>query len=145
VFRNTLTILGAVLVCGFAGCGENSPPPGAPVGEPSPVHGKVTFSDGSPLRGGVVTFYPKEMESGRKLRYEGAALVSSSGEYKAGFNGDGKGLVPGEYIVTFAPRELGELPGSNSSRIPKQFQDKSTSQVTIVVEETDNTINLRMK
>ena len=92
-----------------------------------------------------MTFHPKEMEVGRKLRYQGAALVGGNGEFKAGFNGDGKGLVPGEYIVTFAPREIGELSGSNSSRIPKQFQEKATSRVTITVEETDNTINLQIK
>jgi hypothetical protein len=128
-----------------AGCGENSPPPGAKLGDPSPVRGKVTLPGGTQLRGGVVTFHAVEREVGGKLRYDGGALVEASGEYKAGFNGDGKGLVPGEYVVTVAPREVGELPGNNTAQIPKVYQDKSTSTIRVTVTEGDNTLNIAMK
>ena len=127
------------------GCGGNSPPPGAPIGTPSPVSGKVTFANGSPVKGGVVNFIPVERESGRKLRYDGGALIDAKGEYKAGFNLDGKGLVPGEYTVTVTPREVGELPGSNTARIPKQFRETKTSTIKVTAEEKDNVINIVLK
>ena len=128
-----------------AGCGEKGPPAGAPVGTPSPVHGKITFADGSALKGGVVNFYPVEREVGSKLRYDGGALVDAKGEYVAGFSGDGKGLVPGEYVVTVAPRELSELPGSNSASIPKKFQDQKTTTLRVTVAEGDNKIDIPLK
>ena len=138
-----LLMLSVVLF--FTGCGENSPPPGAPVGDPSPVHGKITFSDGSVLKGGLVTFLPVEPEIGSKLRYEGTGLVDAKGQYKAGFNGDAKGLVPGEYVVIVKPREIGELAGANSTRIPKKFHDKATTTLKATVEEKDNTIDIVLR
>lgn len=136
-------LLGFVVVAAF-GC-EKGPPPGAAIGTPSPTRGKVTFADGSPLKGGIVTFHPLEAEVGGKLRYEGAGLVDANGEFTAGLNGNGAGLVPGDYKVTVKPREIGELPGSNSSRIPKAFQEKGTTTLTAKIEASDNTCNLVLK
>lgn len=137
------------LLIGFivflVGCGSNSPPPGAQIGTPSPVSGKITFADGSSLKGGIVTFHPVENETGGKLRYEGASLVDANGSYKAGFNGDNAGLVPGEYIVTVGTRDLGELTGSNSKNVPKKFNGKSTSTLKVSVLESDNTLNIVLK
>ena len=129
----------------LTGCGENGPPSGAPLGTPSPLHGKVTFADGTPVKGGLINFLPVEVEVGRKLRFDGASLINAQGEYVAGRNLDGKGIVPGDYIVTVIPREVGELPGSNSSQVPKQFQDKQTSTIKITVEEKDNAIDIVLK
>ncbi|MBN9122551.1 MAG: hypothetical protein J0I06_25960 [Planctomycetes bacterium] len=134
-----------VLLTLVAGCGEKGPPPGAPIGTPSPVHGKVTLPGGTPMKGGVVNFYPVESESGGKLRYDGGSLVDAKGEYTAGRNGDGKGLVPGEYIVTVGPRELGELPGSNSNTVPQAYREKKTSTLKITVAESDNKIDIVVK
>jgi hypothetical protein len=128
-----------------AGCGEKGPPPGAPLGTPTAVHGKITFADGSALKGGVVNFYPVEREVGGKLRYDGGSVVDAKGDYVAGRNGDGKGLVPGEYVVTVSPREVGELPGSNSASIPKKFQDQKTSTLKFTVAEGDNKIDIPLK
>ncbi len=133
------------LVVFAVGCGSNSPPPGAPIGNPSPVSGKITLSDGTPLKGGVVDFHPVENEVGGKLRYDGGSLVDANGSYKAGFNGNGAGLVPGEYIVTVAPRELGELAGSNVKSIPKKFNSKSSSTLKVTILESDNTVNIVLK
>jgi hypothetical protein len=108
------------------------------------VHGKVTFADGTPVKGGMIEFHPTENEVGGKLRYDGGALIDAEGHYKAGRNGDGKGLVPGEYVVTVGPREIGELPGSNAGRVPKQFRDRN-SPLRITVGESDNTINVSLK
>ena len=145
MIRRTPVLFALVLSFLAAGCGEKGPPAGAPLGTPAPVRGKVTFADGTALRGGIVNFYPVEREVGSKLRYEGAGLVDAKGEYVAGRNGDGKGLVPGEYVVTVAPREVGELPGSNSAAIPKKFQDQKTSSLKYTVTESDNTIDVPLK
>src|SRR5579885_326314 len=134
----------AALALAGAGC-EKGPPEGPPVGQASPVHGKVTFADGTPVRGGVIVFTPLQVEAGRKMRYEGAGVIDAKGRYKAGLNGDGSGLVPGEYKVSVAPREVGELPNSNSSRVPKQFQQSASTPLRVTVEETDNTLDIVLK
>jgi len=108
------------------------------------VQGKITLADGSVLRGGVIEFHPVENEVRGKLRFDGGALVDGNGHYVAGRNGDGKGLVPGEYIVTVQPREVGELPGSNSRSIPQKYRDGGAAS-RITVEERDNTIDLQLK
>jgi hypothetical protein len=132
-------------LCAFVGgCGENGPPAGAPMGTPTPVQGKVLLP-GGPLKGGIVTFHPVEIEVGSKIRFEGGALVDAKGEYVAGRNGDGKGLVPGEYIVTVGPREVGELPGSNSKSVPKVFQEKKTSTLKITVTESESKYDIVVK
>jgi hypothetical protein len=140
----TWIALAAGAALAFAGC-EKGPPDGPPVGKPSPVHGKVTFADGSPVRGGIVIFTPLEVEAGRKWRYEGAGLIDAKGEYKAGLNGDGAGLVPGEYKVAVQPREVGELPNSNVARVPKQFRETGTTTLRVTVEEKDNSLDIVLK
>jgi len=134
----------AVFVAAAAagGCGG---PPGAQVGTPVPTHGKVTFADGSPLKGGIVYFTPLEAETGGKLRYEGAGTVDAKGEYKAGLNGDGAGLVPGEYKITVIPREVGELPGSNSNKIPAKYKEKGTTDLKATIGTSDNTVDIVLK
>ncbi|QVL32123.1 hypothetical protein KIH39_25355 [Telmatocola sphagniphila] len=126
----------------LAGCG--GAPPGAAVGTPSPTKGKVTFADGSVLKGGIVDFHPVTFEDGGKLRYQGSGLVNDKGEYVAGFNGDGKGLVPGEYIVTVSKRDI-EIRGSNTSRIPKAYLEKSTSPLKVTIQSSDNTYDIVLK
>lgn len=145
MFQRVCVLVPLLLVFAIAGCGEKGPPPGAPLGTPSPVHGKVTLASGASLKGGVINFYPVESEVGGKLRFQGGALVDAKGEYTAGRNGDGKGLVPGEYVVTVTPREVGELPGSNSRSIPKSYQEQSTSKLKITVTAGENNINLDLK
>ncbi|OWK37735.1 hypothetical protein FRUB_06855 [Fimbriiglobus ruber] len=138
-------MFGLAFLAAVSGCGEKGPPPGAPIGTPSPVHGTVTFEDGTPLKGGIVMFYPVQAEAGSKLRFDGASLVDAQGKYTAGRNQDGKGLVPGEYVVTVDSREVGELPGSNAARVPASFRDKKSSSLKITVDEKDNKIDIRMK
>ena len=146
MISHTSRVLPILFVLSATGCGEKGPPPGAQLGTPSPVHGKITFADGNTLNGGVVTFHPIDPEAGYgKLRYEGSGLVNAKGEYTAGRNGDNKGLVPGEYVVTVEPRDLGELPGSNSESIPKELREKKTSNLKVTIAETDNKIDLTLR
>ena len=127
------------------GCGENSPPPGAPMGQPSPVHGQVRLPGGAPLKGGMISFMPDEIEVGNKIRYESSALIDAKGMYEAGFNGDKSGAVPGEYKVTVMPRDYMELRGSNSSQIPKVYRELKTTPLKLSVKEQDNTFDILLK
>ncbi|HZV03564.1 MAG TPA: hypothetical protein VE999_00605 [Gemmataceae bacterium] len=139
--RSMLLLTGLVLGPALTiGC-QKGPPPGPNLATPYPVQGQIKFPNGTPLRGGVVYFTPTEIKAGRKVRYEGACLVDAQGKYKIGFNGDGAGVPAGEYKVTFTPRELGELPNSNSGQIPKKYQEKSETPLIVTVEEQDNTFD----
>jgi hypothetical protein len=140
-----LALLPACLALGLAGCGEKGPPPGAPLGNPAPVTGRIVLPGGAVMKGGMVNFYPVVRESGGKLRYDGGSLVDARGEYVAGRNGDRKGLVPGEYVVTVGPRELGELPGSNASSVPQSYRDPKTSPLKVTVTDGDNAINIPVR
>jgi hypothetical protein len=137
--------MGLLLLPVVAGCGENGPPAGPPLAQSQPVHGKVTFKDGTPLRGGVVTFTPEHTKTGSQVRFECAGLVDAQGNYKLGLNGDGTGAAAGKYKVTVAPRETQELPGSNVSRIAKRYQEGKDTPLTATVKEGDNVINLTLE
>lgn len=128
------------------GC-HRGPPPGANYAEDHPVHGKIVFPGGTPLRGGAIFFTPVEIQDGRKVRWEGSCLVDANGEYKINYGGGGpgKGLPTGEYKVTVTPREINELRNSNSNRIPKQYQDKSATPLTVTVKEEDNTLDFELR
>jgi hypothetical protein len=138
-------LIGFLCATAFAlavtGCGDHSPPPGAPLAKPQPTHGKITFPDGSPLHGGMITFKPKEVETGSKIRYDATSLVDAKGEYKLGMNGDGAGAPTGDYVVIIEPRDYQELPGSNSRRIPQKYRSAGSSTLTRTVKDGDNTFD----
>lgn len=142
--QRLMALIPACLALALAGC-EKGPPPGAPLGNPAPVAGKVTLPNGAAMKGGMVNFFPVEREVGSKLRYDGGSLVDAKGEYVAGRNGDRKGLVPGEYVVTVGPRELGELPGSNAGSVPATYRDAKTSPLKVTVKDGDNKIDIPVK
>jgi hypothetical protein len=133
------------LVLALVGCGENSPPPGAPLAKPYLTTGQIRLADGSALKGGIITFSPVEVETGSQVRYEGSGLVDAQGKYKIGFNANGAGVPAGEYKVTVYPRDYQELKGSNSSKIPKAYREKATTPLTKTVMEEDNVFNFDLK
>jgi hypothetical protein len=135
---------GVVLAIALSGC-EKGPPAGAPMAKPFATQGKITFPNDSPLRGGVVTFIPVEVQAGSEIRYEGAALVDAKGMYKIGFNGDASGVPAGEYMVTIKPRDYQELANSNSGRIPEKYRDQSTTSLKVTVTEQENTFNFVLR
>jgi hypothetical protein len=134
-----------VLVLACVGCGENSPPAGPNLATPSPVKGKITFPGGSPLIGGMIVFKPVERMVGSQMRFDGGSVVNEKGEYIIGYNGDGKGVPPGDYKVVITPRETAELRNSNSSRIPKPYLDESTTPVKLTVKAEENTFDIELK
>jgi hypothetical protein len=138
-------IIGVVIVLAAAGCGENQPPPGAPMAKPSPVQGRILLKGGIPLKGGYVTFTPEEVKIGSQIRYEGAGLVDKAGRYKIGFNADDAGVPPGKYKVTVKPRDYQELPRSNSNRIPRQYREPSDTPLVVTVKEEGNTFNFELR
>lgn len=139
-------LLAGLILTSVGGC-EKGPPPGANYADDYPVHGKIVFPGGTPLKGGVIYFTPLEVKDGRKVRWEGSCLVDGNGEYKVNYGGGGpgKGLPAGEYKVTMTPREINELPNSNSNRIPTQYQEKSSTPLTVTVTEGDNTFDFELR
>jgi hypothetical protein len=144
--RHTVRFLA---LCGISlvltGCGENSPPPGAPLAKPYKTTGTIRLSDGSALKGGMITFTPVDVEVGNQIRYEGTGLVDAQGHYKIGFNANDAGVPAGEYKVSIYPREYQELKGSNSSRIPKAVRESATTTLRRTVKEEDNVFNFDLK
>jgi hypothetical protein len=133
------------LALAIFGCGENSPPPGAPLAKPYLTTGQIHLADGSLLRGGIITFTPLEIEVGSRVRYEGSGLVDAQGKYKIGFNANNAGVPAGEYKVTVYPRDYQELRGSNSSKIPKNYREQATTPLVRTVKEEDNVFNFDLK
>jgi hypothetical protein len=141
------------LACGTAGLlaalalfGCSKDHPTANLADPAPVSGKIHFADGTPLKGGVVYFEPVDVQAGGgAVRYQAASLVDDKGNYKLGFNGDGAGAAPGEYKVTFTPRDLQELRGSNSAKIPPAYREKATTPLSVTVNDGENALDLVIK
>lgn len=107
-----------------------------------PVRGKVLLSDGTPLRGGRVTFSPKK--AGKiavgELGADGKFTLTS-------FRRD-DGALPGDYIVTVVPvtyKTGSPVPVPQANLVPKRFQEehRSTLAVTVKSEENDLTLTLR--
>jgi hypothetical protein len=137
-------LVGFLLTGILVGCGGQHPT--APLAAPSPVQGKITLANGSALRGGIVYFTPKEVEtSSGQFRYEGAGLINNKGEYKAGLPGKNDGLPPGEYKVTVKPRDYQEISGSNSRQIPAKYRDQGNTPLAVTIEEKENTFNFVLK
>ena len=126
-------------------CGCSSEAPGPPLAEPHPVHGRITFADKTPLKGGMIYFTPTEITANGLIRYEAAGLVDLKGNYELGFNGDRSGVPAGDYKVTIMPRDYQELPHSNSNRIPAGYRQQSTTPLaTVTVKEGDNVLDFEL-
>jgi hypothetical protein len=140
-----LMVIGLALTLGvLCGCGKGVPA-GPTLSPAHLVHGKITFPDKTPLKGGVIYFTPLDIHGSGGLRYEAAALIDAGGNYKLGFNGDNTGAPTGEYKVTIMPRDYQELPGSNSSRIPKSYHQQATTPLqNVTVKEGDNELNFTL-
>jgi hypothetical protein len=144
--KRWMYFIAGLVVATAVGC-HRGPPAGPNYAQDYPVHGNVVFPGGTPLRGGAIFFNPVEVKAGfGKVRWQGSGLVNGNGEYKIDYGGDpGKGLPAGEYKVTIAPRELNEMPNSNSNRIPTQYQEEGSTPLTVTVVEGDNTFDFELR
>jgi|SRR5581483_4600836 len=143
--RSHWLTFGVIVSISVLGCQNGQPPPGPPMAKPRPVQGRVLLKGREPLKGGVITFKPEEVQMGREVRYEGSSLVDGMGRFKIGFNLDGDGVAPGKYKVIVAPREINELRNSNSSRIPPVYRDAATTPLSLTVDERGNSFSLDLK
>jgi hypothetical protein len=143
--RASWLFTGLALTIVLTGCGGNAPPQGPPLATAHPVHGRITFLDRTPLKGGVIYFTPTEIDVDGLIRYEAAGLVDANGSYRLGFNGDRSGAPAGDCKVTIQPRDDQELPQSNSKRIPARYRDQEKTPLKVTVKEADNTFNFELK
>src|SRR5260370_41508997 len=74
------SLIGLTLAVTLTGCGDNGPPAGPPLAAAHPVQGKITFSDQTPLKGGVIYFAPTEIDAAGRVRYEAAGLFDGTGK-----------------------------------------------------------------
>ncbi|GHT12762.1 hypothetical protein FACS1894170_07970 [Planctomycetales bacterium] len=83
------------------------------------VSGKVTYTDGEGVGGGMVTF------SSEAHTYKGPINKDTS-TFVLGAGGDGKGIVKGTYAVTVSYRN----PTARQIFIPLKYSQKETSGLT---------------
>ncbi|GHT43079.1 hypothetical protein FACS189454_02070 [Planctomycetales bacterium] len=86
------------------------------------VSGKVTYTDGENVGGGMVTF------SSETQTYKGTINKETS-KFVLGAGGDGKGITKGTYAVTLAYTN----PASRQIFIPLKYSRKDTSGLTCEV------------
>ena len=100
-----------------------------------PVHGKVTYPDGSPVTEGSVigetTEEPKSMAQGS---------LDKDGSFSWGTEKPGDGAKPGKYRVIVVTRALGELEISEGKQpaIDPKFSNPSTSGIDFEVKSGKN-------
>lgn len=103
IMSKSCTWLLLITVVCLAGCGRKV----APLPTTYPVHGKVTYKNGSPVGGGVVQF-----QSQADLSVTTAGAINPDGTYSLGTTRDGlrsDGAVAGPNCVIVAPREPGSM------------------------------------
>jgi hypothetical protein len=89
--RRTFAASGlALLLLGAAGCGPRM----------YPVHGKVTYPDGSPVTEGMVVFESQGQEKPVTARGD----IRPDGSYQLGTYKPGDGALAGKYRVLVAPK-----------------------------------------
>jgi hypothetical protein len=138
-------LAGISLAIALTGC--NSHATGPKMAQQAAVHGKISFQDKTPLKGGMIMFTPQEIEVGDgSLRYECGDVVDAKGNYTIGFNSNKQGAPPGRYWVTITPRDdVGsELKGNNVARIPQKYQSATTTPLVKDVKEGDNQFDFEL-
>ena len=140
---STVTLLAAVLMTTFVGCGPKRP-------AAAPVRGKITFQ-GKPVTEGQITFHP---EHGRPA----IGAIGTDGTYRLTTFKSDDGAEPGNYRVTIdATRVTGgtqpksfrdEMRNMNKGIVPKierlvpeKYSRPETSPLTAEVKQDQNTID----
>ncbi|QDU88508.1 hypothetical protein Pla175_18860 [Pirellulimonas nuda] len=109
-------------VCGCVGCGSDM----------APVAGRVEFSDGSPVRGGirVIRFEPDD-DSPAEVRKAGSGDIAEDGSFVITTKKPGDGVYRGKYVVTFTVISDRE---SAKSLIPSQYTTYVDSPFEVTVD-----------
>jgi hypothetical protein len=103
-----------------------------------PVHGKVTFPDGSPLDDGMVIC---ELQDG-EVRTTARANLRKDGSFELGTYKPGDGALPGKYRVQILARELSpEYLETNPPIIDLKYEKFATSGLTLEVLPQSNEVN----
>ncbi len=148
-----LAILVATAVVIVAGCGDDT---GLP--KRYPVTGTVTYK-GEPLESGTIVFEPADIAKGHFANgtiEKGSYRLTTSGE-------GGDGAIPGDYkviiiskVVDMTAVQANQQGGSGrqddilkaerkaQSKIPKKYEQSSTSGLTAKVEAKSNTFDFNL-
>ena len=109
-----------------------------------PVHGKVVFGDGSPLRGGTIEFR-NVTKRGKPIVASG--IVGEDGTFELTTFGNKKGAVVGTHQVIVFPKRtlpsavLGIQPLQRPAIDPRFFSYK-TSGLEVTVTEGENDVDI---
>jgi hypothetical protein len=116
-----------VLLVGVAGCGGYYP-----------VHGKVTYPDGSPVTKGIVVFESNGAANAISARGE----IQADGTYQLGTDKPGDGVPAGKYRVLVTPRL--ENPDAPEVTFDRRFADFNTSGLEFEVGSGDNDFSIQV-
>jgi hypothetical protein len=121
----------ALILAAAAGCGSTNT---------YPVRGKVVFTDGAPLTGGLVLFRPVV----NTLQVSARGDIQQDGTFILGTYHDGDGAIPGKYQVAITPPprpKLRERPIGKPSIDPR-FESYETSGLEFEVEKRTNVFTI---
>ena len=118
VMKKYIFLIGILICLVVAGCGKNKR-----------LTGKVTFSDGTPVKSGMVIFRTDTFLSKGEIKPDGSYKMSSERE--------NDGIPPGEYQVyvsgIFKPPQSGGMPSMPVSLVAPKFENPDTSGLTCKV------------
>lgn len=121
----------AVLFC--AGCGPSNNPT---FEKTVPVHGTVVRANGAPVKGGRITFHPKDAAKGG----DAWGMIGKDGRFELGTYKKDDGAMPGAYTVTIEPivfDQRGNPRPSKSLGIPAKYIKAESSTLTVEVKDEE--------
>jgi hypothetical protein len=118
----------AIVLC--VGCG----PRNKPVFEKTvPVRGTVSLANGTRLRGGQITFHPKD-----PTKAEARGQLTRDGQFELGTYQTKDGAMPGSYTVTIQPfvfDQTGNPRPDRSLAIPASYTSPASSPLVVEVKD----------
>ena len=130
--RRLTTLTALALLAGTAGCGSGR----------HPVHGRVTYEDGSPLTEGSVV---GELADG-ETKVMARGNVQSDGSFSWGTERPGDGARPGKYRVVVIPRALGDAERAHGKlpAVDEKYSRFETSPVEFTVKDGPNELIIKV-
>jgi hypothetical protein len=111
--RSLWLVAGALLLLGVTGCARYYP-----------VHGTVTYPDGTPVTEGLVVF--ERQDAGKAVTARGD--IQPDGSYRLSTAKPGDGVPPGKYRVLVAPKtDLNDVDRPHAPPIDPSFADFKSS------------------